>query len=64
MVSLEEQVVEGPTLGQSVRGAVQQRQYPAPTSDEVRRRIRDLGVSEANLDRHMPSDPEDFANHT
>lgn len=30
----------------------------------MRERLLEMGVSEEHLDRHMPSDPEDFANHS
>lgn len=60
MVSLEEQVlVDGVPEKQ-----VQQRRYPAISPDEVRRRILGLGVSEENVHRHFPVDPETFANNT
>lgn len=60
MVSLEEQVlVDGASEKQ-----VQQRRYPAISPDEVRRRILELGVSEENVHRYLPVDPETFANNT
>ncbi|MBI2524318.1 hypothetical protein HYW11_03910 [Candidatus Peregrinibacteria bacterium] len=30
----------------------------------LRERLLELGVSEEHLNRHMPNDPEDFANHS
>lgn len=60
MVSLEKQVlVDGVP-----EKPVQQRRYPAISPDEVRRRILELGVSEENVHRHFPVDPETFANNT
>lgn len=60
MVSLEEQVlVDGVPEKQ-----VQQRRYPPISFDEVRRRILELGVSEENVHRYFPVDPETFANNT
>lgn len=65
MISLEEQVAGGQTPEGGIVGeVVQQRRYPAATSDEVCRRIRELGVAEENLHRYFPVDPETFANHS
>lgn len=54
----EEQLLDAP-VGRSPR-----EKLPVYDFWTIQERLHELGISEEHFDRHMPSDPEDFANNT